>query len=203
MTVMLALTLGSCKKPDTDTEQNPGGTQDDTPKDDCEHSFGGWIVEKAASCKDEGILSRVCTKCGDEEFTKIPTTTTHVEITDAAVEPTCTTTGLTEGKHCAVCGKVTLAQTELAKSAHSYTDEYDANCNECGFVRDVACAHYEVTILPAKDASCIENGLTKGKVCSSCEEILQPQQIIEAPGHTEVIDAATAATCTTSGITEG
>ena len=169
----------------------------------CNHTYGDWTVERAATCKDEGIVSRICSKCGDEEFNKVSITSVHVEIIDAAVAPTCTATGLTEGKHCAVCGNVLIAQSELAKIDHEYTDEYDANCNVCGFIREVACGHFSVTILPAKAVTCVENGFTEGKVCSSCEEILQPQEIIAALGHVEVIDAAVEPTCTLAGVTEG
>ena len=39
---------------------------------------------------------------------------------DAAVAATCTETGLTEGKHCSVCGEVLVAQEEVAALGHSY-----------------------------------------------------------------------------------
>ena len=44
----------------------------------------------------------------------------HTTVTDAAVEPTCTETGLTEGSHCSVCGEVLVAQTEVPAKGHSY-----------------------------------------------------------------------------------
>ena len=43
----------------------------------------------------------------------------HTEITDPAKAPTCTETGLTEGKHCSVCGEVLVAQTVVAAKGHT------------------------------------------------------------------------------------
>ena len=130
---MLALTLGSCKKPDndgtTDTNQTPGGTQGDNTDGDnngsivgCEHTYGEVTVERAATCKDEGIISRVCTKCGYEEFIRIPVNNVHIEVTDAAVEPTCISTGLTEGKHCSACGEVFVPQQTIEALEHTSCD---------------------------------------------------------------------------------
>jgi hypothetical protein len=46
----------------------------------------------------------------------------HTEVVDKAVEPTCTETGLTEGKHCSVCGEVLTKQEEVAALGHEYTE---------------------------------------------------------------------------------
>ena len=65
-----------------------------------------------------------------------------------------------------------------------------------------ATGHKEV-IDAAKAPTCMETGLTEGRHCSVCNEVIAAQEVIPAKGHTEVIDAAAEATCTTPGKTEG
>ncbi|MBQ5792600.1 MAG: hypothetical protein IIW17_01120, partial [Clostridia bacterium] len=43
-------------------------------------------------------------------------------VTDKAIAPTCTTTGLTEGKHCEVCGEVLVAQEVIDALGHTPSD---------------------------------------------------------------------------------
>ena len=43
----------------------------------------------------------------------------HTEVVDKAVEATCTTDGLTEGKHCSVCDEVIVAQEVVPALGHS------------------------------------------------------------------------------------
>ncbi len=51
--------------------------------------------------------------------------------------------------------------------------------------------------------TCEETGLTEGKHCSDCGEVLVAQEVVAATGHTEVVDAAVAPTCEETGLTEG
>lgn len=55
-------------------------------------------------------------------------------------------------------------------------------CSVCGAVEGEALGHTE-EILAAKDATCDEAGLTEGKKCSVCGEILVAQNEVEALGH--------------------
>lgn len=51
--------------------------------------------------------------------------------------------------------------------------------------------------------TCTETGLTEGKRCSVCDEVLTTQQVVPANGHREVIDEAVEPTCTATGLMEG
>ena len=62
--------------------------------------------------------------------------------------------------------------------------------------------HTEVTD-KGYDATCTEDGLTDGKHCSVCNEVLAEQTVIESKGHTEVTDKGYEATCTEDGLTDG
>ncbi len=86
----------------------------------------------------------------------------HTESIDEAVPPTCTQTGLSEGKHCAACGLILVPQQTVPVGPH--TEES----------------------IPAVAPSCTETGLTEGKKCSVCGEILTPQETVPVLPHTFV-----------------
>ena len=58
----------------------------------------------------------------------------HTPVTDAAVAPTCTATGLTEGTHCEACGDVLVAQQIVPMTGHDYRSATRApTCTEGGY----------------------------------------------------------------------
>ena len=144
----------------------------------------------------------------------------HTEVTDAAVAPTCTETGKTEGSHCSVCNTVLKAQEVIPATGHTeVTDAAVApTCTQTGLTEGSHCSvcntvlkaqevipatgHTEVTDA-AVAPTCTQTGLTEGSHCSVCNTVLKAQEVIPALGHTEVTDAAVAPTCTESGKTEG
>ena len=147
----------------------------------------------------------------------------HTEVADAEVKATCTENGKTAGSHCSVCNEVLVAQTVITAPGHSFGDwevikePTESNkgikartCKNCpetetGYIAELSHDHsrWDEIILPAKAATCTATGLTEGKKCSGCDEILVDQELIPVLPHTEVVDAAVAATCTTAGKTEG
>ena len=191
----LILTVAACNTTDKPGE-NPGpGDGGDTHT----HQYTEEVT-KAPSCTEAGEKTFTCS-CGDS-YTEAIEKLSHTEEVIAAVAPTCTETGLTEGKKCSVCGTELKAQESVPATDHSFTDEYDADCNNegCDFVREVACRHSNTEILAAVEATCTTAGLTEGLKCKDCEEILTKQETVSALGH-KYTPVVTAPTCTAGGYT--
>ena len=62
---------------------------------------------------------------------------------------------------------------------------------------------HKVVVDQGKKATCTEDGLTEGKHCSVCKEVIKKQEVIPATGHKVVVDQAKEATCAENGLTEG
>ena len=78
------------------------------------HSFGKWTVSKVATCTEKGEEERYCTVCGIREARELAMLP-HTPVIDAAVAPTYSSTGLTEGSHCSSCNEILKKQEVVAK----------------------------------------------------------------------------------------
>ncbi|MBQ9762266.1 MAG: hypothetical protein IJV82_04215 [Oscillospiraceae bacterium] len=116
---------------------------------------------------------------GDKDAESAGETTTeakceHVEKVIQGLDATCTAAGKTEGKECATCGEILVAQNEIPATGHTEA------------------------VLSAQAATCTTAGKTEGKECSVCGETLVEQTEIEALGHT-----TTTGTCDRCGLSFG
>ena len=83
--------------------------------------------------------SQYCTVC----YTELDMAWGHWEVIDAAISPTCTEPGLTEGAHCGVCAEVLQAQVAVDPRGH--TPGTAATC-----VRPQQCRACSTVLNPAK-----------------------------------------------------
>ena len=179
------------------------------------HSYGDWKTLMAPTCTVAGVEESICSACEKRQNRPIPAPG-HTEETIVGTPATCTDSGLTDGKKCTTCGKITVEQTVIEALGHKYeavvtaptctTEGYTTYTCFCGdsYVADEvdALGHDEV-ILPAVAPTCTKTGKTEGKYCSVCEETLVAQTVVAALGHTAVVDEAKAPTCTETGLSEG
>ena len=94
---------------------------------------------------------KACTEATSIRAEEIPALG-HTVVIDQRVEPTCTKTGLTEGKHCSVCRDVLTKQAEIPAKGHT------------------------IEKVEAKEATCTENGNHAYYVCTACGDAFKDEK---------------------------
>ena len=165
---------------------------------------------KAATCTEDGNNEYyTCSACGkvfkdadgktettveDEKIAAIGHTMTKTD----AKEPTCTEDGNTAYWYCSVCNKY-------------FSDENGTT--EIALDDTVVKAHHTMTKTDAKEPTCTAEGNNAYFTCSVCDKVFKDEagtqpttvkaETLEKKSHTPVVDAAVAATCAKTGLTEG
>lgn len=91
------------------------------------HSYTERTIDP--TCESKGYTLFSCS-CGDSYRENEVPALGHKLVTDAAVEPTCTETGLSAGTHCSVCNKSIDVQSVIPKLPHT-DEEHDGTCDVC------------------------------------------------------------------------
>lgn len=123
----------------------------------CEHERSEWQIVTAATCESEGVESRKCSKCDNTEIKKIDALWHDFVNYTYNNNALCTKDGTKTAK----CSRCTKKNTITADNT--------------------ALGHVEI-IDVAVEPTCTEPGLTAGKHCSRCNEVLVKQQTVNARG---------------------
>lgn len=152
------------------------------PNTKCEHQFGDYVSDGNAACTQDGTKTAKCRWYGQDGCSQVKTVADagsakgHQTVVSPAIEPTCTASGRTEGRYCAVCNAVLEEAQTIAATGHAET------------------------VLFAVAPTCVSEGKTEGKYCSTCQTVLVAQQTVPAEGHC-YRSRVTAPTCTQNGYT--
>jgi len=184
-------------------------------------------VVTAPTCTEGGYTTYTCSVC-DDTYTGDEVAALGHDYKAVVTAPTCTEAGYTTYT-CSACGDSYVAD-EVAALGHAWewvTDKEatvletglkheecsvcHAKQNENTVIDILECAHTgTMTITPAKDATCTEDGNSRYSYCSACQnyysddagqhEIEKDSWVIGALGH-DYKAVVTAPTCTVAGYT--
>ncbi len=171
------------------------------------HDYKAEVV--APTCKDKGYTEYTCARCDDsykQDETEIDADA-HILEYNVLREATCTVAGVRK----AICSGCDFSEYQSYLAEHTYGEELVSEdetyiykkCSACDNEQFIAYVDHEhknddgVVTAP----TCTEEGYTT-YTCKICQEKTVADKVA-ALGHTEVVDAAVAATCTEAGKTEG
>ena len=179
-----------------------------------EHSFGGWTVESAATCTENGIKTRTCTNCGRLERQEIPALCHDYAQWVVTTEPTCTETGVETGT-CARCGATETRTVIALEHDLVHHDAMAPSCTEIGWEAYDTCTRCDYTTykeIPAlghdyaewvmtTEPTCTEPGVETG-TCDRCRATGERETA--ALGHdVDEWTVMTEPTCTETGVETG
>lgn len=176
------------------------------------HQYEDVVTEP--TCTSKGYTTHTCDKCNSTYVDTYTDMIEHTSVKDRGRQATCVNTGITEGSHCGVCGKIIVAQKVIPKKEHDYVKEtvsptctssgYDKYvCSMCGdeYRDNYSQAKGHIIVKDEyKAPTCTTTGLTEGSHCSECEAVIVIQQEIPKTEHVYE-KSITDATCLNEGFT--
>jgi hypothetical protein len=169
-------------------------------------------------CDDEGARKYSCVRCeAVVSFTlEAPGHMPGAPTVENYVGTACVVDGsYNHVVRCEICQDILEIQTmSIPADGHSFVDSSveatcttegyaTLTCEVCGYkcvTETIAPLGHTEEIIPGTAATCTEAGLTEGKVCSVCDEILVAQEEIAALGH-DYESVVTAPNCIDGGYT--
>ncbi len=180
-------------------------------------------VVTAPTCTTMGYTTYTCTSCVHSYQADYVEMAGHSEVIDKAVAPTCTETGLSEGKHCSVCGKCLLVQEEISALGHTYdtgivtsqptcTSEgvitYTCHCGSA-YTQMLGKTEHRIVFVEEVTATCETDGHYAHYACDICctafadsagkYSLPDGYLTLPATGHSIVYREKLAPTCEESG----
>ena len=173
--------------------------------------FEGWyidedLLEKFNATQDISQDIVVYAKWSDN----------HTVVEDSEVPATCTTAGLTAGKHCSVCNEILKAQTEIPALGHDLETHAGkpATCTEKGWeaydtckrdgctyttYKEIPALNHDIEHHAGQPATCTEKGWEAYDTCKRDGCTYTTYQEIPALDHDLVHHDGKPATCTEKG----
>ena len=139
-------------------------------------------VVTAPTCVQSGYTTHTCSRCGDKYIDSTTPARGHTEGVLAAVAPTCTMSGKTEGVKCIMCEAVLTPQDIIPALGHDYQSVVTAptcaqggyttyTCSRCGdsYVSDYVLQtdEHSMTSSVTRPATCAATGV-RTYTCSVC-----------------------------------
>ncbi len=170
------------------------------------HTYGAWEITAPATCTQDGVQTRCCTRCDATETQTISALGHDYETT--TTDPTCTQDGYSI-RRCTRCGD---SQTEVIPAlGHSYVEEVtEATCTRDGYTTHtctrcgdsytdspVLALGHDWTEWTGTERTCLEGGV-QTRSCKRCNQTESRE--VPALGHdyeTKVVEP----TCTVDGFT--
>ena len=157
------------------------------------HDFGEYVVEKAATCEQEGVEVSTCSRCQEEQTRTIAALGHDWDEGVVTKEATCTGTGVrtytcsrcqeTKTESIAALGHNWNSGTVTVEPTCTQTGTRVVSCTRCGETDTVTVAalgHSWDEGVVTTEATCTEDG-SRTRTCTSCDET--KEEVIPALDH--------------------